>query len=132
MDEPTAEALLRIAEAARESRRGGASDTDTDVEGRYPEMLAALDWWLAEDRSDRAFQLATALVPFWMATKRIDDGDRWFGQALEGEADPPARSLYDHGYLVFWAGRYELAEERFVPPWPPPRRPAIEMSRPSR
>ena len=77
-------------------------------------MLAALDWYLAAGRPDDAFRLATALVPFWMATKRIDDGDAWFARTLAGCADPPARALYDHGYLVFWAGRYELAEERFT------------------
>ena len=25
-----------------------------------------------------------------------------------------ARAVHDHGYLVFWAGRYELAEQRFA------------------
>ena len=108
MDGPGADALTAIAEAARDSRRGGATDVDIDVEGRYPDMLAALDWYLAAGRPDDAFRLATALVPFWMATKRIDDGDAWFARALAEVADPPARALYDHGYLVFWAGRYEL------------------------
>ena len=113
MDRPTAEGLLRVAEAARDSRRGGATDVDIDVEGRYPDMLTALDWYLADGRPVQAFRLASALVPFWLATSRIEDGDAWFTGALEGQADPPPRAIYDHGYLVFWAGRYELAEERF-------------------
>ena len=114
MDQATADALLRVAEAARDSRRGGPTDVDIDVEGRYPDMLKALDWYLADGRPDQAFRLARALVPFGMSTSRIDDGDAWFGRALGGLADPPARAVYDHGYLVFWAGRYELAEERFT------------------
>jgi tetratricopeptide (TPR) repeat protein len=51
-----------------------------------------------------------------MATKRLDDGDAWFERALRtrtGSDARWARALYDHGYLVFWAGRYDLAEERF-------------------
>jgi non-specific serine/threonine protein kinase len=52
-----------------------------------------------------------------MTTKRIDDGDDWFRRAI-GDTVPTdpdrARAVYDHGYLVFWAGRYELAEERFA------------------
>src|SRR5262249_40131240 len=60
---------------------------------------------------------ATALVSFWIATKRVADGDAWFDRALRdsrtGELTR-ARALYDHGYLVFWDGRYGLAEQRFL------------------
>lgn len=85
------------------------------LESRYADLLSALDWYLAEGHIALADRLATALVPFWMATKRIDDGDRWFARALP---DPVldvrrARAVHDHGYLVFWAGRYELAAARF-------------------
>lgn len=115
MDAATAEALLRNAEAAGPRMRGfdGAAVID-GLDRDYPAMASALDWFLDNDRPDDAFRLASALVPFWMATKRIDAGDRWFESALErsGEARP-ARAVYDHGYLVFWAGRYDLAEERF-------------------
>jgi non-specific serine/threonine protein kinase len=71
---------------------------------------------VARQRFDDAFRLASALVPFWMATKRIDEGDAWFRDHLEGGGTDRqrARALYDHGYLVFWAGRYEVAEQRFV------------------
>jgi tetratricopeptide (TPR) repeat protein len=115
MDAATAEALLRVAEEARPRMRGfdGAAVID-DLERDYAAMVSALDWYLDTDQFDSAFRLASGLVPFWMATKRIDEGDRWFEKALSRAGDPrPARALYDHGYLVFWAGRYELAEDRF-------------------
>jgi tetratricopeptide (TPR) repeat protein len=115
MDAATAEALLRKAEEARPRMRGfdGAALID-DLERDYPAMVSALDWFLDADRPDDAFRLATALVSFWMATKRIDVGDQWFEKAFSRVGDPrPARALYDHGYLVFWAGRYQLAEDRF-------------------
>jgi tetratricopeptide (TPR) repeat protein len=117
MDAATADSLLRTAEAARSRMRGfdGAAVIE-ELERDYPAMASALDWFLDADRPDHAFRLASALVPFWMATKRIDDGDRWFEAALERAGTGhrrPARALYDHGYLVFWAGRYERAEARF-------------------
>lgn len=52
-----------------------------------------------------------------MATKRLDDGRAWFEHALVGDAatDPSrARAVYDHGYLVFWSGQYDLAQQRFA------------------
>jgi tetratricopeptide (TPR) repeat protein len=93
------------------------ADATAELEARYAEIRDALDWSLDHDRPDDAFRLATALVPFWMATKRLDDGDAWFDRALRTRAGSEARwarALYDHGYLVFWAGRYDLAERRFI------------------
>ncbi len=115
MDASAAESLLQTAEAARTRMRGfDAAAAKEEVERDYEAMLAALDWYLENEQRDRAFRLASALVPFWMATKRIDEGDRWFARAWAAAASRPARALYDHGYLVFWAGRYDVARERFA------------------
>lgn len=118
VDEPTAESLIELAEDARARLRGSESGAArAGIDERYPELLAALDWFAGAGRLDDAFRLATALVPFWMTTRRIDDGDAWFRRALEisgGTAVRRARATYDHGYLVFWAGRYELADQRFA------------------
>ncbi len=118
MDASTAESLLSIAEEARSRLRGPASGSArAQIDERYLELLAALDWFAEAGRVDDAHRLATALVPFWMATKRIEDGDAWFRRALElpgGTALRRARATYDHGYLVFWAGKYDLADQRFT------------------
>jgi hypothetical protein len=117
VDKPTADALLALAEDARARVRREDPESAALIEARYPELLEALDWYLDAGQPDEAFRLATALVPFWMSTKRIDDGDRWFERALAQPAGSDARrarARYDHGYLVFWAGRYDLADERFV------------------
>jgi tetratricopeptide (TPR) repeat protein len=117
VDAPTADALIDIAEDARARIRREEPEAAGMIEARYPEILEALDWYLDAGRPDRAFRLASALVPFWTSTKRIDDGDRWFERALaapSGSDARRARALYDHGYLVFWAGRYELADARFA------------------
>ena len=118
MNASTAARLLTVAEDARAMLR--ASDDASalhEVEKNYAAMLGAMDWYLDQSRADEAYRLASALVPFWMATKRIHDGDRWFGNALErmpATGARQARALYDHGYLVFWSGRYDLAAERFT------------------
>jgi tetratricopeptide (TPR) repeat protein len=113
MDATTAAGLLELAEEAQRRRRRQDPEAERMVEARYGELLEALAWYGANDLRDNAFRLAGALVPFWIATKRIDDGDTWFDRALGDSLATPARALYDHGYLVFWAGRYERAERRF-------------------
>ena len=80
MDARTAADLLATAEDARERTRREDPTGAALVEERYPAMLEALDWYLDAGQPDQAFRLGTALVPFWISTKRIDDGDRWFGR----------------------------------------------------
>jgi tetratricopeptide (TPR) repeat protein len=116
MDANTAAGLLDLAEDAQTRRRRQDPEAERMVEVRYSEFLEALDWYGAAGLSDSAFRLASALVSFWIATKRIDEGDAWFDRALrepQATALTLARAFHDHGYLVFWAGRYELAERRF-------------------
>jgi non-specific serine/threonine protein kinase len=117
VDATTARTLIDRAETARAKMRGrDDATTIASVEAEYPAMREAMDWLRSHDDADDAFRLASALVPFWLATKRIDDGDAWFDAALQAPAGSDAaraRALYDHGYLVFWAGRYEQAERRF-------------------
>ena len=117
MDAVTAAALLDAAVQGRAAMRRGEDAALQQLEGQYAQMREAMGWLLDAGRLDQADRFATALVPFWMATKRIDDGDDWFRRAL-GDTVPTdpgrARAVYDHGYLVFWAGRYKLAEQRFT------------------
>ena len=116
MDLSTAASLVTIAEQARTRMRGHdrAAAID-DLEPRYPEMLDALDWLLAR---------ATSTWPIASATRSCRSGWRPSGSmtATRGSPGPfpqttddprRARAVYDHGYLVFWAGRYDVAGERF-------------------
>ena len=115
MDSPTAEELAALAERLRDRSRTRAEVLEA-IDARYPEMLAALDWLLAAGRADEALSLADDLVGFWIGTGRIEDGDAWFRDALATEAGAPAtraRALHAHGYLVFWAGQYDVARRRF-------------------
>ena len=116
MDAVTADALLAAALDTRAAMRSRDDDALERAERLYPDMRAALDWNLAQGRLDQADRLATALVPFWMATKRVDEGEAWFARAIpEPGTDPRrARAEYDAGHLAFFGGHYELAETRFV------------------
>jgi tetratricopeptide (TPR) repeat protein len=118
VDASTADFLRSIAEEAR-SRIRASDDASVldEVEENYSAMFEAMDWYLEHAQADEAYRFASALVPFWMATKRLDEGARWFADALRHPAGTDARrarALYDHGYLVFWAGRYDLAAEHFA------------------
>jgi tetratricopeptide (TPR) repeat protein len=125
VDAETAGSLVTFAEEARAGLTGldGAS-AQAALEDRRPELLEALDWFVAHDRPDEAFRLAGALVPFWMATKRIDEGHAWFERILAlpgGSRAARARALYEHGYLIFWAGDDERSGAR--------QRDAVELAR---
>ena len=115
--EPTdAQASLEFAEGARRRlRTRDAEALGRELEQRYPELTAALEQFLSTGETDNALRLANALVPFWMATKRIDEGDRWFERALGASRAGDAartRALYEHGYLIFWTGHDERSAER--------------------
>jgi tetratricopeptide (TPR) repeat protein len=117
VDSDTAHSLLDAAIEARQAMRRGDESAVELFERQYADMREAMTWFLDQGQLDQADRFGTAVVPFWMTTKRIDDGDAWFQRALRDDlpADASrARATYDHGYLVFWAGRYELAEQRFA------------------
>jgi hypothetical protein len=118
VDAETVDRLIATAEEARAAMRRGEDATGLDqFERHYGPMREALDVWLSSGRADEAFRLSAALVPFWMGTKRVDEGMAWLDAALgtgEGSDAARARGLHDHGYLAFFSGGYELAERRFA------------------
>jgi tetratricopeptide (TPR) repeat protein len=117
VDLETASTLLNAAVDARMAMRRGEDSAIEQFERQYADMREAMSWFLDQGRLGEADRFGSALVPFWMTTKRIDEGDDWFRGALGDEAPADvrrARAVYDHGYLVFWAGRYELADQRFT------------------
>ena len=50
------------------------------------------------------------------STKRLDQGDAWYERGLGTTSSDASRAiaLHDHGYLVFWAGRDNLAKRGFT------------------
>ena len=116
MDAEAAESLVTFAEEARVGLTGPDGDSvRATLERRRAELLEALEWLAAHDRPDEASRLAGAMVPFWMASKRMDEGDASFGRVLAvpgGSPDRRARALYDWGYLLYWSGEDERSGER--------------------
>lgn len=111
MDSHTAIALLNFAEQAASALRGLDSKlTFQNLERQYADLLSALEWFIDEGRADDARSLATALSPFWMSTKRIEEGTVWLDRVLAlpgGDDARRARAWYDAGYLAFWRGEDE-------------------------
>jgi tetratricopeptide (TPR) repeat protein len=108
MDMQTAGALLKFVEEAGPRLRGlEAKTVFVQLEQQHTELLSALEWFAAQGRTDESLRLATSLVPFWMATKRLEEGSTWFERALAlpgGDAALRGRALFDAGYLAFWKG----------------------------
>ena len=110
----TARSHLLEAEELRGRLRGPEGDAAmARLESLYPELGGAFEALVTEGAAEDAARLASALVPFWMATKRLEDGESWLSRATEVAAGSPsgARARMHHGYLVFWSGQYERSGE---------------------
>lgn len=108
MNERSAESLLDLAEGVGPGLRGPEAKALFDqIAQYYDDMLAAIQWFIAEGRADEGLRLATSLVPFWMATKRLDEGSACLDRVLAAPGGGDAhrgRALFDAGYLAFWQG----------------------------
>ncbi|HEY2924644.1 MAG TPA: tetratricopeptide repeat protein, partial [Candidatus Eisenbacteria bacterium] len=82
------------------------------LEQQYGDLLAAMQWFIDQGRTDEARRLATSLAPFWMATKRLDEGSAWFDRTLAppgGDDAHRGRASFHAGLLVFWTGADDRA-----------------------
>jgi tetratricopeptide (TPR) repeat protein len=116
MDAAEAQGLYELAESGRVAARTNQPDAERPIEARYPDVVAALEWHLGRGELDAGCRLANALVPFWLGSNRIPDGDAWYTRLLAtpgAAADTRALALHEHGYLIFWAGEHDRAAERF-------------------
>lgn len=108
MDRQSAETLLGLAEDVGPGLRGPEAKALFDqIADQYDDMLKAIQWFIAEGRTDEGLRLATSLVPFWMANKRLQDGSAWLDRVLAAPGGGDAhrgRALFDAGYLAFWQG----------------------------
>jgi tetratricopeptide (TPR) repeat protein len=108
MNKQTAESLLNFAEEVSPKLRGVDSRAALEqLEMRYGDLLSAMQWFIVQSRTDESLRLASALVLFWMATKRLDEGSEWLDRALAlpgGDNAHRGRGLFEAGYLAFWKG----------------------------
>jgi tetratricopeptide (TPR) repeat protein len=108
VDARTAESLLTFSEGAGPRLRAlDSKAVFAQLEQRYDDLLSALRWFIDGGRTDEALRLASSLVVFWMATKRLDEGIASLDRALGlpgGDDVHRGRALFDAGYLAFWKG----------------------------
>ena len=117
MDAPTAEARLNLAEEASKAASGAGGKAALEaLASDYDDLVAALQWFVDNGRSDDALRLASALYRFWITQQRFDDGARWFDVALGapgGEMRLRGRASYLAGFMPFWMGDDPRAAELF-------------------
>lgn len=108
MNAQTAESLLSFAEGVGPGLRGlEAKALFGQLDQRYSDLLSAIQWFIGQGRTDESLRLVNSPVPFWMATKRLDEGSAWFDRALAlpgGDDSHRGRALSNAGYLAFWKG----------------------------
>jgi len=109
MDARAAESFLSLAERISPGLKGIDAKAKFDqLEQRHDDLVAAMQWFIDQGRTDEGIRLATSLAPFWMATKRLDEGSAWFDRTLAspgGEDAIRGQAYFQAGLLVFWTGR---------------------------
>ncbi len=116
MDARTAQSLSEFAEGAGPELRGfGAEAVFEQLDQQYGDLQLAVQWFIEQGHANEAFRLASSLVAFWMATKRLEEARRLCREALavtDGTADQAGRSSAMHvlGVTAQMAG--DLLEAR--------------------
>jgi tetratricopeptide (TPR) repeat protein len=117
VDAPTAESLLELAERAGPGLAGlDRKALFEQLEERHDGLLAALQWFLDQGRTDEAMRLARSLAPFWTATRRLAEGRECFDRVLGspgGEDGNRGLACVEAGFLAFWQGADEDASALF-------------------
>jgi len=108
VDKATAMKLLAEAEVAAPALGAHGSGTVlADLERQYPELLHAIDWFLAAGQVDEARRLVIALGPFWRRTGLMEKSVTWFDRVLApavGSDELLGEALYEAAEVAFEAG----------------------------
>ena len=108
VDEATAMKLLAEAEAAAPALGAhGSGKVLADLERHYPELLHAIDWFLAAGQVDEARRLVIALAPFWRKTGLMEKSATWFDRVLApavGSDELLGEALYEAAEVAFDTG----------------------------
>jgi tetratricopeptide (TPR) repeat protein len=117
VDARAAESLLNLAERAGPGLKGlDARALFGQLEQQHGDLLAAMQWFIDQGRTDESIRLANALAPFWTATKRLDEGSTWFDRVLGlpgGNDLDRGRASVEAGFLAFWKGEDDRASALF-------------------
>ena len=108
MNAQVAESLLELAERAGPGLRGlEAKELFVQLDRRHDDLLAAMQWFIDQGRTNEILRLTNSLAPYWMATRRLEEGSSWLDRALQSPGGDDARrgrTHFEAGMLVFWTG----------------------------
>lgn len=117
MDAREAESLLGVAEEASAGATGPDAKASLErLDQRLSDLEAAMAWFVAEDRTDEALRLASALYRFWITKQRFEEGAAWFDQVLAapgGDDRLRGKASLNAGFMPFWLGDDERAASLF-------------------
>ena len=117
MDAPAAVSLLRLAEETSPRLRGpDAKAALQQLENSHRELLAAIQWFVDQERADEALRLANALYRFWITQQRFDEGAQWLDLVLGspgGETRLRGAAYINAGFMPFWLGQDDAAAAHF-------------------
>jgi tetratricopeptide (TPR) repeat protein len=117
VDAAAATSSLELAEEIAPGLRGLEREgAFARLEERYDDLIAALEWFVANGFAEEAIRLARALTPFWQSTRRLGEATDWFqrGLALHGGDDlVRGRGYVDAGFIWFLRGDDDRATELF-------------------
>ncbi|HEX9328409.1 MAG TPA: hypothetical protein VF915_17920, partial [Reyranella sp.] len=117
MDAHAAESLLRLAEGASPKLRGpDAKAALQQLEDEYSHLVAALQWFIDHERTNKALRLANATYRFWITKQRFDEGALWFDRVLgppAGDTRLRGQAFINAGFMPFWMGQDDRAAAQF-------------------
>jgi MalT-like TPR region len=115
VDAPAAESLLDLAERVSPELLGlDRKVVFAQLEERYDDLLAAMQWFLDAGRTNEAIRLARSLATFWSATGRVEEGCDWFHRVLGASGgDDLDRGIgcFEAGLLELWRGADDRSRE---------------------
>jgi tetratricopeptide (TPR) repeat protein len=117
MDAPSAGSLLMLAEEVQAGLAGPASKPLlAQIDARYDELRAALDWFIEQGRMNEALRLTNALYRFWITKQEFADGAAWFDRVIGAPGGDPrirGKAFINAGFMPFWMGQDDRASELF-------------------
>jgi tetratricopeptide (TPR) repeat protein len=117
MDARAAETLLALAEEASARSRGPEAKAAVEqLENEYDALVAAIQWFIDQGRTDEALRVANALYRFWITKQRFEEGADWFDRVLGAPGGEPAlrgQAFINAGFMPFWLGQDDRAAELF-------------------
>ena len=117
MDARAAGSFLKLAEEASPRLRGpDAKAALQQLDDEHGDLLAALQWFIDQGRTEEALRLANALYRYWITKQQFDEGATWFDRALGSPGGEPrlrAQASILAGFMPFWLGQDDRAALHF-------------------